>query len=331
MKAVTQAQTEIMNHIEAKAGNLSEWSEERSLALLDELSDLSLGIRYKMAGDISEISAQAGAHSYLIHNDVLSFGQKVLGFNNVALTATQIQQLVSTVPVGGKLLSEWVDSTFEYQLKTQIQQEITTGMLRGQGYPGLARRLGEGFDLTRQDAISLTRTYVASVNVGAQEAVMRANKDVIKGWKWCAALEPGFSKTGRGTCIRCAALDGQVFQDTDPARPEIPLHVRCRCMWLAETVSWKSLGLDIPEIESAYRPYTIRPDKNIGVGGTRTIEEVGFHHGDYSTWYETRDKSFQINAVGPGRYELLNSGKVEFKDLVGPKGKLRTLKELEAL
>ena len=331
LNAVTQAQSEIMARIQAKGAGLSEWSEERSLALLDEMSDLTLALRQKMTGDLSELTSQAGASSYLVHNDILSFGGRVADFNNVAMTAGQIRQLLTEVPVGGKLLSQWVDSSFDFRLKEQIQQEITSGMLQGEGYPGLVRRLGQGFDLAKQDAITLTRTMVASVNVGAQEAVYRANKDVVKGWKWCAALEPGFAKSGRGTCIRCAALDSVVFQEDEPHKPEIPLHPRCRCMWLPELVSWRELGINMNELEDVYRPYTMRPDKNIDTGGTRTIEEVGFHQGNYASFFDKQSRQFQLNAVGPGRLSLLESGKVQFGDLVTHGGKLRTLKELEGL
>jgi hypothetical protein len=329
LKAVQQAQGEIMARIQAKGAGLPEWSEERSLALLDELSDLTLALRQKLTGDLSELTSQAGAQSYLVHNDIASFGGRVLDFNNVALTAGQIRQLLTDTPVGGKLLSQWVDSSFDWRLTDQIKQEITAGMLQGEGYPGLVRRLGQGFDMVKQDAITLTRTYVQSVNVGAQEAVYRANKDVVKGWKWCAALEPGFSKTGRGTCVRCACLDGQVFQENEAHRPEIPLHPRCRCMWLPELVTWRELGINMNELEEVYRPYTMRPDKNIGVGGTRTIEEVGFHQGSYSSWFDKQSRQFQLNAVGPGRLELLESGKVKFDDLVDRSGRLLTLKELQ--
>lgn len=331
LKAVQQSQTEILARIHARAATLPEWSEERSLALLDELSDLTVGIRQRITGDVTEMSAHAGASSYLVHNDIVSFGGRVLDFNNVALTAGQIRQLLTETPVGGKLLADWIDSSFDWRLIDQIQQEITAGMLQGEGYPGLVRRLGQGFDLTKQDAISVARTYVQSVNVGAQEAVYRANKQVVKAWKWSAVMEPSYGKTGRGTCLICAGLDGRVYQEDDPGRPEIPKHLRCRCMWICELITWRELGLDIDEMKDVYRPYTIRPDKNIDAGGKREILEVGFHDGNYATWFATRDRAFQLNAVGPNRLRLLESGKIDFEDLVTRGGKLRTLKELEGL
>ena len=77
----------------------------------------------------------------------------------------------------------------------------------------------------------------------------------------------------------------------------------------------------------------------MGVGGEgerkpgvmRTIIESGRHQGDYASWWAKQPKAFQVNAVGPGRYELLKSGKIEFGDLVDGRGRQRTLEELRGL
>lgn len=63
----------------------------------------------------------------------------------------------------------------------------------------------------------------------------------------------------------------------------------------------------------------------------RTIIESGRHQGDYASWWAKQPKAFQVNAVGPGRYELLKSGKIEFGDLVDTQGRQRTLEELGRL
>ena len=97
------------------------------------------------------------------------------------------------------------------------------------------------------------------------------------------------------------------------------------------TTSWRDLGIDIDELEDAARPYTIRPDKNIGAGGRREILEYGQHQGDYASWFEKQDEAFQLNVVGPGRLALLKGGKVKFGQLVDGAGNLRTLEKLEAL
>jgi len=168
---------------------------------------------------------------------------------------------------------------------------------------------------------------VQSANVAAQTAVYEANRGVVKGYEWCAALEPGY-QSGRGTCLRCAALDGQKW-DMDEERPDCPLHPRCRCELLPVTKSWRELGLDIDEIEEVARPWTMRPDENIDAGGRRAITEHGFHNGDYGSWYAKQDSEFQADLAGKKRAELLASGDVKFHDLVDRKtGRLLRLDEL---
>jgi len=184
-------------------------------------------------------------------------------------------------------------------------------------------------DFTEREAITIARTYIQTANVAAQMAVYEANDDLVKGWRWSSVLEPGYSKSGRGTCLRCASLDGQVFELG--RGPNIPLHARCRCVAIPVTKTWRELGIDRDEIEQAVRPYTIRPDQNIDAGGMRTIIESGRHQGDYGTWWAKQDRAFRVNAVGPGRFELLESGKVSFGDLVDSKGRQRTLEELMRL
>ena len=75
--------------------------------------------------------------------------------------------------------------------------------------------------------------------------------------RWTAVLEGGYKKTGRGTCLRCAALDGTVYK-LDEKKPQMPLHPRCRCIWLPETKTFRELGVDWDEIQETSRPYTIR-------------------------------------------------------------------------
>lgn len=131
--------------------------------------------------------------------------------------------------------------------------------------------------------------------------------------------------------MRCSALDGKTWRVDDENRPDCPLHPRCRCMLAPVTISWRDLGIPIDELKDAARPYTIRPDKNIGAGGRREILEYGQHQGDYASWFEKQDEAFKLNVVGPGRLALLKGGKVQFSDFVDRAGNLRTLEELEGM
>lgn len=308
---------------------VSQFQDERGEALLAEFDKLTAATRAQLSEDISDAASWAGEYSVNEHVSILSFAGKVASFNNVALSAAQFRQFFAETPLGGKLLTEWVDSAFDSTVKAGMLEELRSGVLQGEGYPKLVKRLLSDFDLTKREAITLSRTYVQSANVAAQQAVYAANADIVQGWKWCATLENGYSSTGRGTCPVCAALDGKEFKLNDG--PPIPRHPRCRCVALPVTLSYHDLGLDLNEMEGVARPYTIRPDQNIDAGGKRTIQEVGFHQGNYASWWETQGREVQDRSIGPGRAELVRSGAVQFGQIVDDAGELRTIKELEAL
>lgn len=348
LRAVRQSQTEILAQIEARAATLSEWREERSLALLDEMSDLTLGLRQQLGESISEITAFAGAESYLVHNDILSFGGMVNGFNNVALTASQIKSMVVDTPVGGRTLQTWIDDSFDWQIKDRIKQEIASGMLQGEGYPKMAARLRQGLGLAGDSAVDIARSYVQTINVDAAHAVAKANSEFMKGWKWRSAAENGafYVKSGkgrgRGVCALCLSLDAKDELYPLDGGPEIPAHVKCRCIPEFITKSWRDLGILVDEIEKAARPYTIRgkgidPETgeiqpmSVGTGG-RPILGHGTFLGDYEDFFKTMDLSAQRQTIGPRRLELYQAGKIKgLGDLVtveGGKARLKLLKEL---
>ena len=328
------ARVEIGREFETRLARLTSWGADRNEAILGELEALTLGVRQRLAGDIADAAAVAGQYSAAEHSDILSVGGRAVGINDVALSAGQFRELFGGTPVGGRLLEDWVSRAFETTVQGEIRQTLNVGMLRGEGYRKLVARLGKSFNdgtkLAEREAITLARTYVQSANVAAMEAVYRANADVVTGERWSSVLEPGYRNTGRGTCMRCAALDGREWK-LGEARPPCPLHPRCRCVILAVTISWRKMGLNANEIEAVARPYTIRPDENIDAGGRRAILEVGAHGGNYGSWWATRSHEFQLNVIGPERLRLIEAGRVKFGDLVDPvTGELRTLAELGA-
>lgn len=317
--------------IESRIANapLGAWRAVRSENLLIELDSMLGGARMQLTSDIADVASHAGEWAAAEHGDIASMGGKVPGFNSVSLSADQFRQFFVSTPMGGSLLAEWTAKAFDVSTVGMMRQELNAGVLQGEGYRKLFQRvLDESMTPLEREAITLVRTYVQSANVAAQEAVYARNRDVVKGVEWNAALEPGYKSTGRGTCLRCAALDGQTW-DLDESRPDCPLHPRCRCCLLPAMKSWRELGVPIDEIESAARPYVVRTDRNIDAGGRRAIIEQGWRDGDYGTWFAQQGEAFRMRAAGEGRFELLDSGRVKFHDLVDREtGRLLRLDEL---
>lgn len=326
--SVVQAEQEIVSYIERRGASLGKYSERKALGLLDETAQLRFGIQAQLAGGVEEIATTAGVQSVLEHNNILSFDGLLPGFREFNLTAEQVRSLVRETPVGGHTLNNWM-SKLDDGVLNKIKQEVTTGMLKGEDYRSLRNRLVKGFDFTRREATTLGRTYVQSVNVGAMKSVYQANSDLIKGVRWLATLESGFSKTGRGICLRCAVLDGSEFSLKD--HPPCPLHPNCRCLLLPILPTFRELGVDMDEVERNFRPYTIREDVPVGIGRNAqlTVKEVGFHNGDYGSWFRKQSAMFQRNLLGPRRYELYDRGNISWNDLVDTRtGRLRLLSEL---
>ena len=301
----------------------------RGDALLDELQALSAGLRKRIGEDVADMATEALNYSAQEHASILSIDGRV-PTSNLALSADQFRAFLGG-PAGGVSLPEWVDAAWGSTVTEQVKRNLNIAVLQGEGYQKAVRGLLESSiaDFTEREAVTIARTYVQTANVAAQMAVYEANDDLVTGWRWSAVLEGGYSKSGRGTCIVCAARDGREY----PLRggPSIPAHPRCRCVAISLLKSWRELGLDRDELDAAIRPYTIRPDASIDAGGMRTIIESGRHQGDYASWFEKQGRAFRENVVGPGRLELLEAGKIKFEDLVDGQGRQRTIQELNAL
>lgn len=322
---VEQSVNDIYRQAVAKKINL-----DRAEALITELESLSVGLRAQLGEQVSAMASEVAVRSAAIHSDILSAGGSIPGIDTIALSANQFKQFVAGPIGGGVSLPEWVDAAWGRAVSDQIRVSLASGALQGQSYPRLVRGvLNQGLVNLRTEAITIARTYVQTANVAAQMATYQANSHIMKGWVWSAVLEPGYMGTGRGTCIRCSALDGQQFELGKG--PSIPLHPRCRCIARPVTKSWQELGAKEGEVLERIRPYTMRPEENVDAGGRRTIFEVGRHNGDYGTWFEKQSREFKLNAVGPGRLTLLESGKIKFVDLVDASGTTRTIEDLRAL
>ena len=196
-------------------------------ALLNELNDLTLGIQQKLTGNIAEAAAVAGQASLKETGRILSFDGALtdtVGFNFVSLSPAQMKSMVLGTPVGGRLLNEWVERTFESALIAEMDTAILTGYLKGEGIKKITDRLTQSFGLLEREAETLTQTYIAEANNNAAKAVYDANKDIIEYEEWNAHLEVNVA-SGRGTCMRCAALDGRKYKlGESHIRP--PLHPR---------------------------------------------------------------------------------------------------------
>ena len=289
-----------------------------------------------MADGVKEVSRQMMDGMIKI----LSWDKKDDQFSIPAERASTILNAIKNVPIGGKLISDWVTKTFDDTLA--IQKEVLAANLSGESYRKMYNRLVDVYpNHTRKELITLARTYNQSAVTSAQETLFEENSDIVKKVRWSAAMEMGYKKSGRGTCASCAALDGNEYR-LDEAKPNNPLHARCRCMWSPVTLTWNELlakhrltdkdgnPLTLDEMEKPYKSFLTRKDKNIDVGrGKGNILDQEWTDQPYGSFIVGKGKVALINVVGPRRAEMILSGKIDFSDLVDRKtGRLKTLSEL---
>lgn len=303
----------------------TEWQRMRHEDLAQYCDSLFEAAKAQTGEGILAATANAGAASLVNWNTTLSLGGVAASISSVSLSQSQIKSWFQSTPLGGHSLKEWVEKAFDSGARDALAASMRQSAIEGLGYPQMAKRilrqgLDDGFAITRREAITLARTYTQSANVEAQRAVYEQNSDVVYAVKWTSILD-------NRVCPRCASLDGRIYRNGEE-RPPIPLHPRCRCLFLP-CVRVGDLGVSSEELEKVARPWVIREPGNIDAGGTRKIRNLGHTTEDFDGWYATLPKHEQARIVGPVRQKLLADGKISFGELVDKEtGDLRSLKEL---
>ena len=329
-------------------------SPEFRLKYLEEQFNIIVdSVTKKLSSKALEFIAIAGSYSYESTNDLVSWDGKVENFTNVYKSPEQVKAIVLGETLGGKTFESWMNLDTQ-NLKAETKTAIKVGLANGVGYDKLVRSMikdhSAQFKLEKiEDNIialeTVVKTYIQSVNISAHKEIYSKNSDLIKKVEWSAVLENGNVKTGKGTCPRCAALDGQEYKNHEDA-PPCPLHPRCRCMLVPITKTWDELFKDerlseknLNELrETEWKTENLLGKKwNVRDLDTRRIQESDWkglatrlkNGNDYSDWWETRNKSFRDNAVGPVRSALITETDLNFEDIVNrDTGELYTLQEL---
>lgn len=263
---------------------MTDFSKGRAITLLEEVRTWMGPVKERVADRVAQAAGNVAAGSTDFHGKMLSFGGKAENVSIIRRTQEQMTAFFHSTPVGGELLKDWVNKTFDGPLVDKIKHEIGVGLFQGESYQALANRLKQGFGMTKVQIDTLVRTYVASANVAGMKAAYEANKDIIQGVRWSSSKD-------RRTCLVCLVLDSKEF--SLEAHPPCPSHMRCRCV-LTPVADYSAIGLrpeDIPQ-----RP----PDLSMPL----------------SQWARSLKPGDQRQLFGPKRYDLLQAGIVTVDDLV---------------
>jgi len=298
---------------------------KQQLQLLAEVEKTLQELVKIMAARVAEHAVTAHKFAAAEVGNILSWDGAVKGFNLAALSTPQIIAIVAAQKFGDKQLDGWLMSMFGEGLD-RVKAEIATGKVRGLSYKNLVKSIIDmlGGSEIRRHLDAIVRSYVQKMAALAARMVVEANKEVVNELEWSAVMEGASFDTGRGTCIRCAALDGSRYKNYGAA-PAIPLHLRCRCMLLPVTKSWLDLGINADDMTEKTSKWYNRDYPS------RKILDYGYTDKNYGEWWASMPASFRRNAIGPRRTELIDKGVLSFDDLVDHKtGRLFTIDELEA-
>lgn len=208
-------------------------------------------------------------------------GPPPTGFTFAKLPEGAIQQFVGSLADGSPVRS--LTESFGADAAKILNNLLLTGIATGQNPLTVARQMAAAVpDMLRHKANTIARTEMMRANRGANTKLFKANKDVVKGWKW-------FSSLDRRTCPVCWAMHGKTF----PPGEIMATHPNCRCTQIPITKTWKELGFDVPEIA---QPISLTED------------------GEY--FFKKLDVSDQIHVLGKSGHTLWSNGVAKLEDFV---------------
>lgn len=209
--ALESAQKDIAARLAAEAEglvNLSDWRREQDEALNAWADEVLAGARATITGTVSEASIAAAVASLAAYNAILTLDGKASAAKSVGLTTAQIRAWFQDTALGAGGLEHWVDTALDNGVKQSILAALRQVAVEGKGTAEAVRRVlvaasDAGFELTKREAITITRTFVQTANVNAQEAVYKANEGLFKGYKRVETLD-------NHTCIQCFTGETEV-------------------------------------------------------------------------------------------------------------------------
>jgi len=241
---------------------------------------------------------------------------KALHVDMVTPSPQLVRSIVTSKPMEGALLSEWMK---QQGTKTgfAVQRQINIGLAQGESVDQMVRRIrgtkaaqyADGvWGQSKREVDAIVRTSMNHVSAHAREETYAANEDVIKGVQLVATLD------GRTSEI-CISYDGTTWPVNEGPRP--PFHFRCRTTSVPVLKSWEELGFEGKE----EIPESTRASMDGQVSSKTT----------YPEWLKKQPDSFQDEVLGKGKAELFRTGKVDITKFVDDQHRPLTLKQLQAL
>lgn len=312
--------------------------------------DLPLAHRKALLAEQAQQIDEVLAKVYATAGDNLKdAGEDVIAATATS-TATSMAALTGTAAIGigagltKDITAAWFESStvegltindflakIEKSARDRIISAGRRALLEGKSVDAAARMIRqEGIEGSVPGLEGLARTFLMSASNYARDTITREKfSDVVQGWRRSVVLD------GR-TCLVCGAADGHTY-DLNAPKPVLPAHWRCRCQYLPITSTWRSLGIDVDEMEGGDQTTVKHSARTVhhkdGSTSTAfTVKEVG--HVPAGTTYEQwlklqleEDPAFVRSVLGKTRFELFKSGKLRLSSMVTD-GRIKRLSDL---
>lgn len=242
-----------------------------------------------------------------------------------SISAQQAYSAAMSQPFQGRLLKDWFRN-LESDRMTRISNVVRQGFLLGDTTEQIARKVrghaNKGYQdsalqLSRSNAVSITRTALGHMASVSREHFGKANDDIVKGKQWLSTLD-------NRTTPECMIRDQLMYtMDNKPIGHKIPylqgpgkLHFCCRSTETLVLKSAKELGLDIRDIPNSSRA---------SMDGQMPADV------NYSSWLQSQQAGRQDEILGKTRANLMRNGGLEFDQFFTDKGEFINLEQLKRI
>jgi SPP1 gp7 family putative phage head morphogenesis protein len=265
-----------------------------------------------------------------------SLTEKFVGWQPSGLNAEEINAVSGGIRVNGVSTDSWW-ATHSDATKRKFDEKISLGILSGETNAQLVRAVrgtkAEGYNdgimkATRRDTEMIVRTTTQSALNQARLATYEKNADIITAVRHSSTLD------GRTSPI-CVARSGLVYDIVDgsyiprdhgvPFLSGAPYHPNCRSTMAPITKSWADLSTSKdPKVIAKLKKFQPGPSTKASMDGQVPSDLT------FKQWVDSKPKGFLDGLIGPGKAELVASGKAKLSDILDSHGQVRSVEQLKA-
>jgi SPP1 gp7 family putative phage head morphogenesis protein len=260
-------------------------------------------------GSVSAQQARVIAESLQFSRDmtILSLGAEYDGQGRFAVKTLHkgaIEALIGATQQGSAL-----DRLFR-QIREDgakaAEDALVQGIVLGYNPRKIAPLIRDALGVQLNRALTISRTEVMRAQRVATAENYKQNADVVKGWRWQAAL------TGN-TCPVCISLHGSEH----PLSETMSSHPNCRCTSTAIVKSWEELGAEYgvdfsgvekagPSFADVAKKYGITPEQQRTYANRKLSGEA---------YFRSLSAEEQRAILGPSKWLAWKDGKFGFDAL----------------